>query len=162
MSFHRLSIAVWLVVFSAPVGLGASDSGQAEFFEKRIRPLLVERCHACHSGETSSPMGGLRLDSAEAMLAGGSRGPAVTPGRPDESLLIRAVSFEDPDLKMPPTGQLSDRETADLVQWVKSGAFFPQAGVDLDRPGRGHRLGSGPPVLVIPAHRAPPASGGRR
>ncbi|MDE2755925.1 MAG: PSD1 and planctomycete cytochrome C domain-containing protein [Acidobacteriota bacterium] len=128
MSFHRLSIAAWLVVLSAPVGLGASDSGQAEFFEKRIRPLLVERCHACHSGETSSPMGGLRLDSADAMLAGGSRGPAVTPGSPEESLLVRAVSFEDADLKMPPTGRLSDREIADLVQWVRSGAFFPQAG----------------------------------
>ena len=128
MSFHRLNIAAWLVVFSAPVGLGASDPVQAEFFEKRIRPLLIERCHACHSGEAPSPMGGLKLDSAEAVLAGGSRGPAVAPGKPQESLLIRAVSFEDPELKMPPTGRLSDREIADLVRWVKSGASFPASG----------------------------------
>ena len=128
MSFHRLSIAVLLILFSAPLELRASDPGQGEFFEKRVRPLLIERCHACHSREAPSPMGGLRLDSAAAMLAGGSRGPAVTPGSPQESLLIRAVSFEDPDLKMPPTGRLSDREIADLVQWVKSGAFFPESG----------------------------------
>ena len=128
MSFHRLGIAAWLVVLSVPLWLGASDPVQDEFFEKRIRPLLIERCHACHSGEAPSPMGGLRLDSAEAMLAGGSRGPAVTPGRPQDSLLIRAVSFEDPDLKMPPTGRLSDREIADLVRWVKSGASFPESG----------------------------------
>ena len=127
MSFQRLSIAAWLVVFSAPVGLGASDPVQAEIFEKRIRPLLIERCHACHSRESPSPMGGLRLDSAEAMLAGGTRGPSVAPGRPEESLLIRAVSFEDPELKMPPTGRLSDREIEDLVRWVKSGAFFPES-----------------------------------
>ena len=137
MSFHRLTIAAWLVVFAAPFGLEASDSGQAEFFEKRIRPLLIERCHACHGGETASPMGGLRLDSAEAMLAGGSRGPAVAPGRPEESLLIRAVSFEDSELKMPPTGRLSDREIADLVQWVKSGAHFPESGAAASDPGGG-------------------------
>ena len=137
MSFHRLSIAAWLVVFAAPFGLEASDSGQAEFFEKRVRPLLIERCHACHGGETASPMGGLRLDSAKAMLAGGSRGPAVAPGRPEESLLIRAVSFEDSDLKMPPTGRLSDREIADLVQWVKSGAHFPEPGAAASDPGGG-------------------------
>ncbi len=137
MSLHRLSIAAWLVVFAAPFGLEASDSGQAEFFEKRIRPLLIERCHACHGGETASPMGGLRLDSAEALLAGGSRGPAVTPGRPEESLLIRAVSFEDSELKMPPTGRLSDREIADLVQWVKSGAHFPESGATASDPGGG-------------------------
>ena len=137
MSFHRLTIAAWLVVLAAPFGLDASDSGQAEFFEKRIRPLLIERCHACHGGETASPMGGLRLDSVEAMLAGGSRGPAVAPGRPEESLLIRAVSFEDSELKMPPTGRLSDREIADLVQWVKSGAHFPESGAAASDTGGG-------------------------
>ena len=125
MSFYRFSMAAWLVVFLGPVRLGASDPGEAEFFEKRIRPLLIERCHSCHSRETPNPMGGLRLDSAEAMLAGGSRGPAIAPGSPEESLLIRAISFQDPELKMPPTGRLSDREIGDMVQWVKSGAPFP-------------------------------------
>ena len=137
MSFHRLTIAAWLVVLAAPFGLEASDSGQAEFFEKRVRPLLIERCHACHGGETASPMGGLRLDSAKAMRAGGSRGPAVAPGRPEESLLIRAVSYEDSELKMPPTGRLSDREIADLVQWVKSGAHFPGSGAAASDPDNG-------------------------
>ena len=135
MSFYRFSMAAWLVVFLGPVRLGASDPGEAEFFEKRIRPLLIERCHSCHSRETPNPMGGLRLDSAEAMLAGGSRGPAIAPGSPEESLLIRAISFQDPELKMPPTGRLSDREIRDLVQWVKSGAPFPGSGSASTDPG---------------------------
>ena len=128
MLFHRLSSVVYLVVLLAPFGLSASDPGQGEFFEKRIRPLLVEHCHSCHGQETSSPMGGLRLDSSKALLTGGGRGPAVAPGRPEESLLIRAVFFDDPDLKMPPAGRLSNQGIADLVQWVKSGAYFPESG----------------------------------
>ena len=58
MSFHRLSIAACLVLLLGPVGLGASDPGEAEFFEKRIRPLLIERCHSCHSRETPNPWAG--------------------------------------------------------------------------------------------------------
>ena len=105
---------------------GAARS-DAEFFEKKIRPLLVERCYACHSRETDNPMGGLRLDSAEAMLQGGSRGPAIAPGRPKKSLLIRAISYGDPDLKMPPTGRLSHRQIRDLIRWVKRGAPYPSS-----------------------------------
>lgn len=127
MLFHRLSSVVYLVVLLAPFDLSASDPDQGEFFEKRIRPLLVEHCHSCHGRETSSPMGGLRLDSSKALLTGGSRGPAVVPGRPEESLLIRAAFFNDPNLKMPPAGRLSSREIADLVQWVKLGAYFPES-----------------------------------
>ena len=79
------------------------------------------------AGQTDNPMGGLRLDSAEAMLQGGSRGPAIAPGRPKKSLLIRAISYGDPDLKMPPTGRLSHRQIRDLIRWVKRGAPYPSS-----------------------------------
>ena len=66
----------------------AADAG--EFFEKNVRPVLVRQCLTCHSSPTS-PMGGLRLDSREAILKGGTRGPAIVPGKPAESLMLRAV-----------------------------------------------------------------------
>ena len=126
MSFSRFSAACLLFVL-APVGMFGAARSDAEFFEKKIRPLLVERCYACHSRATDNPMGGLRLDSAEAMLQGGSRGPAIAPGRPKKSLLIRAISYGDPDLKMPPTGRLSHRQIRDLIRWVKRGAPYPSS-----------------------------------
>ncbi len=126
MSFSRFSAAACLLFSLAPIPVAASTPGDSEFFEKKIRPLLIERCHACHSRETASPMGGLRLDSAEAMLRGGGRGPAISPGRPKKSLLIAAISYRDPDLKMPPTGRLSHRQIRDFIQWVKRGAPYPR------------------------------------
>src|SRR5262245_57467319 len=74
-----------------------------EFFETRIRPVLVNNCFACH---TNSQLGGLRLDSREAMLKGGKSGPALVPGQPDDSRLIRAIRQKDPKKRMPMGGQL--------------------------------------------------------
>ena len=81
-----------------------------EFFEKGIRPLLVEKCYSCHSAHSPLAMGGLRMDTAEGLLEGGDSGPAVVPGAPENSLLIKAVNYKDLRLKMPPTGTLSDDE----------------------------------------------------
>src|SRR5262249_13003522 len=67
----------------------------------------------------------LRLDSRDALLKGGRSGTSVTPGRPDSSLLLKAVSYRDDELKMPPQGKLSDRQIADLTRWVQMGAPFP-------------------------------------
>jgi Protein of unknown function (DUF1553)/Protein of unknown function (DUF1549)/Planctomycete cytochrome C len=92
----------------------------ADFFEKNVRPVLVRRCLACHSSPTS-PMGGLRLDSREAMLKGGARGPAMAPGKPRESLILRAV-LQSEELRMPPSGKLTDAEIAALGQWIEMGA----------------------------------------
>jgi cytochrome c553 len=94
-----------------------------DFFETNIRPILANSCFSCH---TNSQLGGLRLDSAEAMMKGGSRGPSVVPGDPDKSLLITAVRQTDPDLKMPMGGKLKDKEVADLAAWVKAGAVWPK------------------------------------
>jgi hypothetical protein len=104
----------WLLAGSA-----VADDG-AEFFEARVRPVLVRQCLACHSSPTA-PMGGLRLDSREALLKGGTRGPAVVPSKPAESLLLRAVRHTDA-LRMPPSGKLKDSEIADLGKWIEMGA----------------------------------------
>jgi len=93
-----------------------------EFFETRIRPVLANNCFACH---TSSQMGGLQLDSRESLLKGGKSGPAIVPGKPEVSLLVRAVNQTDERLKMPLGGRLKDQEIADLATWVKMGAPWP-------------------------------------
>jgi cytochrome c553 len=98
-----------------------------EFFEKKIRPLLVENCHECHS--TAHKMRGkLLLDSRAGLLKGGETGPVVVPGDIEKSLILKAVRYDDPDLKMPPRGKLSDQQIADLTAWVKMGAPWPDDG----------------------------------
>ncbi|HWY86968.1 MAG TPA: PSD1 and planctomycete cytochrome C domain-containing protein, partial [Gemmataceae bacterium] len=100
----------------------ASPAG-VEFFEKRIRPLLAANCYQCHGPEKKRA--GLTLGTLEGILKGGDRGPAITPGNPDQSLLIRAVYY-DGDPRMPPKGRLSEEQIADLVAWVKMGAPGPK------------------------------------
>jgi len=90
----------------------------AEFFESKVRPILAANCYACH---TETAMGGLRLDSLEAVLRGGKSGPVVTPGKPEESVLIQAVERTHARLKMPPTGPLAAADIDVLIEWVKRG-----------------------------------------
>ena len=99
---------------------------QVEFFEKKIRPVLAEKCYACH-GANSEPMGGLRVDSKDALLKGGSRGTSIVSGDPDASLLIRAIRYSDIKLKMPPTGKLPAEQIRDFEQWVRMGAPDPRS-----------------------------------
>jgi len=103
-----------------------SQPGDANsFFESRIRPLLASRCSACH---TQTALGDLRMDSRESLLRGGKSGPAIVPGRPDDSLLIQSVSGRHKRLKMPMSGApLTTKEIADLREWVESGAVWPKA-----------------------------------
>ena len=98
---------------------------QNTFFEQKIRPLLVERCYKCHS-DTAQLKGGLRLDSRAGWQKGGDTGIALVAGKPDASLLIKAVRYQDPDLLMPPAGKLSDLEIARLEEWVRMGAPDPR------------------------------------
>ena len=100
---------------------------QLQFFETRIRPVLVENCYKCHSRQAERPKGGLLLDTRDGLLKGGETGPAVVPGDPDRSLLIKAVNYADADLQMPPKGaKLPDNVIADLTAWVKMGAPDPR------------------------------------
>lgn len=103
----------------------AGDSPE-QFFEAKIRPILADKCYKCHSQESGKSKGGLALDSREALLKGGDTEPAVKPGDPKGSILIKAVLYDDDNLQMPPKGEkLSDQEIADLTAWVKMGAPFP-------------------------------------
>jgi hypothetical protein len=96
-----------------------------EFFEKKVRPVLVERCHSCHSAEAKKLKGAFRVDSREAILKGGDAGPAIVPGEPDKSLLVKAVRYVDPDLKMPPKEKLPAAVAEDIARWVAMGAPWP-------------------------------------
>jgi hypothetical protein len=98
-----------------------------EFFEKRIRPLLVENCYECHSTEAKKIKGGLLLDSRAGVMKGGDTGPAIVPGSPEASLLIQAVQHIDADLSMPPKKKLSPEQIANLIEWVQMGAPDPRA-----------------------------------
>jgi hypothetical protein len=103
----------------------AADPG-TDFFEKRIRPVFVEHCSKCHSTVAGKQKGGLNLDSRAGVLKGGDSGPALVPGKPDESLLVKAVRYADEGLRMPPKGKLPDAVVADLEKWVAMGAPDPR------------------------------------
>src|SRR5262245_35762421 len=111
------------------------DDSKLEFFERKIRPLLADNCFNCHSANTNS-RGGLRVDDRNGLVVGGGRGPAVTPGHPEKSLLMAAVKKTHADVKMPPKKELSDEQIADLSKWIKDGAVWPQPRVpaSLTRP----------------------------
>jgi hypothetical protein len=123
-SFHpaaALATTALLLLATALRGAEPSPEG-VRFFESRIRPLLVDNCFKCHADKKQR--GNLRVDSRAALLAGGDQGAALVPGKPEESLLLKAVRHED-ELKMPPTKKLAKEQIADLTQWVRMGAPWP-------------------------------------
>jgi len=120
-----------LVGALCPRPAGATSSEQIDFFERRIRPVLVERCEECHGGQSRVLKGGLRVDSRAGLLRGGDTGPAVVPGDPDRSLLIKALSHSDPALQMPPKGRLPESVIADFRRWIREGAEDPRDGAPM-------------------------------
>jgi hypothetical protein len=122
----RALLSFWLVLMCVdPVPAAEPDAASVAFFEKQVRPLLIEQCHSCHSAKANKTKGGLALDSREAILAGGEKGPAVEPGKPEKSLLIEAVKAEDGE-QMPPKKRLTPQQIAVLEKWIRDGAVFPQ------------------------------------
>ena len=138
------SLAVLLVVASglAPDWCAASEAvsiderAAAEFFEKKIRPVLATRCYECHAHDKAGDSGELAVDSRAALLKGGDRGPIIVAGKPDESLLLKAVKYGDPKLQMPPEGKLPEAEIELLTKWIADGAFVPEYGVAGQKKGR--------------------------
>jgi hypothetical protein len=129
---RQLLVCAWLVlaIGSAGAASPALDPRQLEFFEKKVRPVLVEHCYKCHSEEARKSRklrGGLLLDSRAGLLKGGDSGPAIVPGQAKDSLLIRSLSHEG-DVKMPPKGKLPAGVIADLETWVNQGAPDPRSG----------------------------------
>ena len=108
----------------------AIGSEQEDFFERKIRPVLVEHCYECHAGDAELIQGGLRLDDPDSMLRGGDSGAAVMPGEPDKSLLLAAIRYDG--LEMPPEGPLGDHVVQDFETWIKLGAVDPRE-ADLQR-----------------------------
>ncbi len=117
----RLTVAA---AISAATAFGAATQGEADFFEKRIRPVLVERCAACHGENLQTA--GLNLTTAEGFYKGGESGPLYREDEPESSRLLVAVRYEG-QVKMPPTGKLPNEEIEALTAWIKRGAVWPNA-----------------------------------
>jgi len=106
----------------------AGDSTEGiTFFEKNVRPVLVEHCYECHSVEAKKLRGELYLDSKPGWQIGGDTGPALIPGDADGSLLIRAIRYEEEDIEMPPKQRIPQEVIDTLVQWVEMGAPDPRS-----------------------------------
>src|SRR5438067_8649345 len=118
----RLAASLVLLALGAAPQETPPDRDGIEFFEKKIRPVLMDKCYSCHSAEAKKLKGELYLDSREGLLKGGETGPALVPGKPDESRLIEAIRYGNPDLQMPPKAKLTDAQITDLTTWVKMGA----------------------------------------
>jgi uncharacterized protein DUF1549/uncharacterized protein DUF1553/cytochrome c len=137
-----LAILLCGILFLAPAWCLAAEPtvvderAAVEFFEKKIRPLLATRCYECHAHDKAGDSGQLAVDSRTALLKGGDRGPIIVAGKPDESLLLKAVKYGDPKLQMPPEGKLPDAEIELLTKWIADGAFVPEYGVAAQKKGR--------------------------
>ncbi|MFK7777087.1 MAG: DUF1549 domain-containing protein, partial [Gimesia sp.] len=102
---------------------------QIQFFESKIRPLLIKHCYDCHGPDEQES--GLRVDTFKDIVMGGKAGTLLVPGKPEQSLLITAVNYQASDLQMPPDEKMSKQEIADLTTWVKIGAPYPNADLSL-------------------------------
>src|SRR5436190_23441618 len=137
----KIALLAMLACGTAVVRAQADESppsaADVEFFEQKIRPLLVTRCFECHSesgngekanGEKGKGVkGGLHLDSRAGILAGGDSGPAIVPEKPAESLVIEAINYSQDSAQMPPRGKLPQNEIDLLTEWVRRGAPFPNS-----------------------------------
>lgn len=104
----------------------SSPEDGLRFFEERIRPVLAEKCYSCHSAESEKLKGSLQVDHLSHLLAGGDTGPSVVPGKPDDSLLVEAIAYANPDLRMPPKEKLSTSVLEDFRRWITGGAPWPE------------------------------------
>jgi hypothetical protein len=159
---------LWEIIVATTVGAGSSVAADVpspadmQFFESKVRPVLVERCHGCHSLQAKKQKGGLLLDSRQALLKGGDTGPALVSGEPMKSLLIEAVRYDKNHLQMPPKGKLPAHEIEALTEWVKRGAIYPGSaatavkpeGIDLSA-GRKFWSFQAPKLAALPAVRDP-------
>src|SRR5262245_14482034 len=127
---------------------GFAQAPTEDFFTASVQPLLSGNCLSCHNQKLRSS--GLALDARQDILTGGNRGPAITAGSPDSSLMIRAVEHTG-DLKMPPDGKLSNEQIAVLRRWIEQGAVWPSsASAAKDTAGRDHW------AFQQPSHATPP------
>ena len=122
-SFLRILLGILILAVPIPA---VADDADVEFFEKKIRPVLVTYCYECHSADAKSVGGQLLLDHRDGLRNGGDTGPAIREGHPEDSLLIKAIRYTDETLKMPPKGKLPESVIIDLETWIESGAKDPR------------------------------------
>ena len=124
------TLVVWSCLLPVIISAAENDAEQLAFFEKKIRPVLVKHCYECHSDKAAKSnkiKGGLRVDTKQALLAGGDSGPGVVPGKPGESALIAALKYES--FEMPPKGKLPADVIRDFETWIEQGAIDPRLDV---------------------------------
>ncbi|RLS51723.1 MAG: DUF1553 domain-containing protein [Planctomycetota bacterium] len=119
-----LAGAILVVGFGGEAPLLVADDA-SDFFETRIRPVLIEKCGDCHTGET--PEGDFKIESRGDLVTGGMAGPSFQPGKPDDSELIRRLEHTNPKKRMPPEDKLPDNVIADFKQWIRDGAVWPES-----------------------------------
>jgi len=122
-SGSHLTLAL-IAFVTAP--LSAQSSSGTEFFEKEIRPILAEKCYGCHSSKSKAPMGGLVLDTKGGLRRGGNGGPILVAGDPASSRLLKALTYNQTELRMPPSGKLPDEKIAAFEKWIAAGAPDPR------------------------------------
>jgi hypothetical protein len=120
----QVSLLTLLALSSVP--LRAQTPAATEFFEKEIRPVLADKCYGCHSSKLKSPMGGLVVDTKSGLRKGGNGGPVLSPGDPASSRLLKAITYNQTDLRMPPMGKLPDAKIAAFEKWIAAGAPDPR------------------------------------
>src|SRR4051812_23255771 len=119
------TILIAMAMDGTAIAAGVDPAG-VEFFEAKVRPVLVDNCYNCHSAQAPKLKGSLRLDTRDGFFKGGESGePSIVPGKPDDSILINAIHHED-ELKMPPKKRLADQQIKDIEAWVKMGAPYPE------------------------------------
>ena len=150
-------IAFWLLVWAYTPGLALADDGGLQFFERKIRPVLVEHCYECHAAGAKELGGKLLLDSREGILLGGESGPALVAGSLDESLIIQALRWKN-ELEMPPEDPLPETVVHDFVEWIRMGAPDPRSG-PRNEPGEEAMIGNGAALWSFqPITNPPPPS----
>jgi len=115
-----------VLFLAAPIQAAEPSRAQVEFFEKKIRPVLVQHCYECHSDDAKKAKGGLKLDTRSVTRKGGDSGPGVVPGKPKDSLVLTAIRYHDDDLRMPPKDRLPETVAKDFESWITSGAVDPR------------------------------------
>lgn len=149
-SVRRVAVRlmVWaaaIVTFSAVQAddkdTAVDQQAQVEFFESRIRPVLIKSCYECHAADSKTVQGGLLLDSKTATLSGGDSGAAIVPGNPEDSLLLSALKYDS--FEMPPRQKLPDHVIADFETWIRNGAVDPRVGDPATAPATGINMEQG-------------------
>ena len=126
---HPWRNCILLILLSPCLGKAQeTDAGKLALFENKIRPILVEHCYECHSGNPDEAMGGLLLDSRAGWRKGGDSGAAIAVGDPQKSLLIHALKYSERELQMPPESKLPDEVIRDFESWIRDGAIDPRDG----------------------------------